>query len=172
MREHNILEFPPIIRDHENRIRVMEWSNLVLWVLVMAIIFALVIFNGCSSFSQSGYARAGLYPRHNEAVDGQTQRITKWRGELSQSLRYGRVEVNLNPVLRLDNSWPEGSYGYQWNVAVLEGNLEVRLYLAEPVYIYYRKTRHWLLGHKLGNLTDREVCQCTYWNEVGLQFNW
>ena len=132
---------------------------------------------GCAlvhqQISQSGYLRVGIYPRHNEAVDGQTQLITKWKMEAAEAIRYGRLEIAANPILRLDNAWPDGSYTYSWNTAVLEGNLETRFYLAEPVYLYYRKTKHWLLGHQqLGGLTDRQVCQCTYWNEVGVEVRW
>lgn len=134
------------------------------YFLALLILFSLF---GCGNITQSGYVRTGLYPRHNEAVDGLSDKVVKWRGEVSQSVRVNRVELVMDPVITLENRWPQGSTSYGFNTIMLETNIEGRIYLTEPIYIFYKKTDHRLLRND-----DKKDCGCTYWNEVGIEVRW
>lgn len=148
----------------------LAWGALILF-LVFVVAGCALVKQDMEGWSHKGHATIGAYPRHNEAVDGQTGKITKWKGELKEVVKWRRFEIEINPIVRLDNSWPEGSYTYTWRTAVLEGNLESRFYLIPSTALYYRKTKHWLLGHR-EDITERQACQCTYWNEVGVRVEW
>lgn len=133
--------------------------------ILSAVLWVLIWF---SNGNTEGYVKLGVWPRHNEDILNAHSDITKFRVELSQRFRISRVELELNPVFKLGGTWPKYTtqYGYDW--INLEANVILRFFATEKMNLYYHSKRY----HDIFAKPGASWCNCTYSNEVGMQYNW
>ena len=141
---------------------IRVWFRLLLLISLL-----LLLLFGCSSLSQSGYIRVETYPRHNEDIF-QNQAITKWKGELKENVRYRFLGIELNPKVYLVNSWPDGVYTYGWGGSILESNLVLRGYLTRDLALFFAKKNY----YEVTNNLNMRICNCTYANSIGVEYQW
>lgn len=121
-----------------------------------------------SSVQADGYLKLGMWPRHNEDVLDVHGGINKYQVELSQRFRIKWFEVEVNPKFMAGGNWPKYTkdWGYEW--VYLENNVIFRIFATDELHLFYHKKRY----HDLYTKKGARECNCTYANEIGLQFNW
>lgn len=115
-----------------------------------------------------GYLKLGMWPRHNEDILDPHGGINKYRVELSQKFRINFFEIEVNPKFMAGGDWPEYTkqWGYQW--VFFENNVIFRIFATDRLSLYYHKKRY----HNLFTKKEALKCNCTYANEIGLQYSW
>lgn len=115
----------------------------------------------------SGHLKLGVWPRHNEDILNAHSEINKFRFELSEKIRIRSVELELNPVFIFGGNWPKltTTYNYDWINA--EYNFIFRYFILHNTNVYYHKKLYRDIYNKTGS-----NCNCTYSDEVGLEYKW
>ena len=154
----------------------------------LILIILMVVVPGCmltkqdtgEGFSQSGYIKGGIWPRHNESILNHYGDISEGLLEVKETLSYNRFNLILNPKFIAGGSWPAKerptgqvlwNHHGQWIYADLFYGLEYRLNLKKSRgnwYIGYEKERAYELWH---DQTGHE-CNCTYSNLWYLRYRW
>jgi hypothetical protein len=132
-------------------------------------------------FSQSGYIKAGIWPKHNESVLNHYGDVSEGLLEIKETLSYNRWNLILNPKFIEGGSWPPSDrqtsqvlwmqHHGQWIYADIFYSLEYRLNYRKVKgnwYIGYEKERAYELWHDQSG----SKCLCTYSNMFYLKYSW